>query len=242
VKNTKVFQPVNTLLVFGFLMLAAGISRADFHVWTGAASGYWSNTNNWQGGDAPHIFETTPIYINLPSGAAHLTVTNDISYGIFGSLAVDSLIVGDNYTIYGKSGGTNIILTGNPAPFFGINLQNLYCTGGFIVFDGGLNLILNNTNTITNSIGSFIYMQATLSGSGGWTFEGLGTLDFAGVNPNTYQGPCTVLSGEVELEQFNNQYLGDYAPSISSPLTIGTTNTGVPALEHFHKSYSVTGV
>jgi hypothetical protein len=132
-----------------------------------AASGNWSNTNNWSGGDAPHVFESAPIEIDFPPGAARTSVTNDINFGIFGALAVDSIVVtGNNYLIAGKGAGTNLVLTGNPAPFFSINLQNLYCTGTNITFDSSLNLILENTNTITNNAGSTLFIQSLITGAG----------------------------------------------------------------------------
>ena len=74
-------------------LFAAPPARADFHVWTGAVSGYWSNTNNWQGGDAPHVFESAPIEVDFPAGATRTSVTNDINFGLFGALAVDSIVV-----------------------------------------------------------------------------------------------------------------------------------------------------
>lgn len=94
-------------------------------------------------------------------------MTNDINFGIFGALAVDSIVVtGNNYLIAGKGAGTNLVLTGNPAPFFSINLQNLYCTGTNITFDSSLNLILENTNTITNNAGSTLFIQSLITGAG----------------------------------------------------------------------------
>src|SRR5215472_7883038 len=93
-KSTKMKLKKLVLIVTSFALLAGGkTARADFHVWTGAVNGLWSNTNNWQSGNAPHFFETAPVEIEFPPGAAHTTVVNDIGFGIFGPLYVDSIIV-----------------------------------------------------------------------------------------------------------------------------------------------------
>ena len=144
---------------------------------------------------------------------------------------VDSLIIaGDNYHIYGKGGGTNLGLTGNPAPFFGLNLQNLYCPGTNIVLDTGMNIILYNTNTITNNPGSTLHIQSVLTGTGGWDFQGLGTMYLDGTNSDSSTGTCEVDAGTLVLDRFSSN--GQFSPSfaISSLLVIGTTNLAVPAL------------
>src|SRR5215831_6064790 len=175
------------------LLAGAGTVQADFHTWTGAVNGLWSNTNNWQGGNAPHLFESAPVEINFPPGAARMAVTNDIGFGIFGPLYVDSIIVnGNNYLIAGTGNGTNIVMTGHPAPFFGINLQNFYCTGTNITFDQSLYITLQGTNTITNNVGSTLTVNAALNGPGGWTFQGMGTMTLGGSNLNTFSGTCEV--------------------------------------------------
>jgi autotransporter-associated beta strand protein len=219
-------------LILASLAFFAGgkTARADFHVWTGAANGYWSNTNNWQNGSAPYLFESSPVYLDFPPGAALTTVTNDINYGYFGPLYVDTFIVtGDNYVISGIGDGAKIVMTGNPAPLFNINLQNFYCTGSNITFDASLNLTLNQTNSITNSPGCTLDMKATLSGSGGWTFEGSGRLLLDGPNANTCTGPCQVVAGTVALQR---TYCGGECfgrTAINGPLAIGLNRPGPPA-------------
>jgi autotransporter-associated beta strand protein len=232
-KSPLSIEPFRALCSAAFLaaiVISPFAARADLHVWTGAVSGYWSNTNNWQSGDGPHVFESTPVYIEFPSGVARTAVTNDIYYGIFGSVAVDTFIVtGNNYRISGVNGGTNIFMTGNPAPFFGLNLQNFYCIGTNITFDQSVNIILQGTNSITNNVGSTLEMDADLTGTGGWNFQGLGTMTLGGSNLNTFSGACQVSSGTLIL----NHTAAETPPgfeSISGPLTIGTTNTSVPAV------------
>jgi autotransporter-associated beta strand protein len=224
------FRALCRVALLAAIVILPCASRADFHVWTGAVNGYWSNSNNWQSGDAPHLFESTPVYIEFPSGVARTVVTNDIYYGIFGAVYVDTFIVtGNNYVISGIGNGTNIVMTGNPAPFFGLNLQNFYCTGTGITFDQSLNIYLEGTNTITNNVGSTLEMDAALTGTGGWNFEGLGTMTLGGSNQNTFSGACQVSSGTLIL----NHTAAETPPGfecISGPLTIGTTNTSVPAV------------
>ena len=218
-----------TVILAALVIGSTVTARADFHIWTGAVSGYWSNTNNWQNGNVPNLFESAPVEIEFPSGVARTAVTNDIYFGIFGPLYVDSIIVSDNYLIAGKGNGTNIVMTGNAAPFFGINLQNFYCVGTNVTFDSSLNLILNNTNTITNTVNSALDIQATLTGSGGWIFQGSGQMTLDGGNPNTYTGPSTVLGGKVVLGKQYCYFNCTGLTAINGPLTIGTGFLGASA-------------
>lgn len=207
-------------------------ARAALHVWLGGVDGYWKNTNNWQNGNGPAIFETPPVVLDFTAGATRFKITNNIGSSLFGGLAVDSMLVfGNNYTFYGQGLGTNLVMTGNPAPLFGINYQNFFCTGTNITFDASLNLILENTNTITNSAGSSLHMQAVLTGAGGWTFQGLGTMFLEGTAANTFAGGCEVDAGTVVLNRYlNGQSSGNLSVAISGPLLIGTTNLSLPAL------------
>jgi hypothetical protein len=197
-------------------------------------NGYWSNTNNWSGGDAPYLFETKPVYLDFPAGVARTTVTNDIHFGFFGDLGVDSFIIGGNYRIYGKGGGTNIYLPGNPVAFSGSPIANINSLGNNVCFAIGLNLIFGNTNTLTNSAGCTLDIQSMMTGTGGWTFQGSGNLLFDGAFDyysyyNNLTGTCAVQGGVVLLNRWDD-FNGITTPPVNGPLIIGTTNTANSAV------------
>jgi autotransporter-associated beta strand protein len=236
------------LLLAAALALATGPSaRAGIHEWTGAVNGYWSNTNNWAGGSAPAVFETPPVEVDFPSGVSRTNTINDIGeiyLGHYEPLVVDSFIVGgNNYVFSGTGLGRTIVMSGNPVSFFDISLANFQCLGTNITFGPSLYLNLNNTNTITNSAGSTLFFQSLISGSGGLTFFGQGSLAFesdtnifGGETNNTFTGTFEVQSGTVYLDNFAfvefefAPFIGEVdAISIGGSLIVGTTNPAVPA-------------
>ena len=241
-KNHIVKAPKSStgiILVCLLLVFVVDTGHAAFHVWTGTINGYWSNTNNWQNGSAPAVFETPPVQIDFPSGTGRLHTTNDIGSSLFRGLhgvVADSILIGDNYTFSGKGQGTNLWFSGNPSSFYGVNLQNIYCPlpNLNVTFDGSLNLYFQNTNTITNAISSALHIQSTLFGASGLTYQGSGDLLFDGSqNYYTYVGSLTgtfnAQAGTVLLARWDI-YNNISVPAVNGSFVIGTTNTANPAV------------
>jgi hypothetical protein len=97
-------------------LLAGPISTlAATHVWSGAAAdGSWSDPANWSSGGPPGVFETPPLFISFPNGAANYNTTNDIGgFGFY--LQPDAIFMtGNNYVIAGNTNSA-LVMTGNPA-------------------------------------------------------------------------------------------------------------------------------
>src|ERR1700682_4261001 len=57
------------------LFVAAGANASQTSSWTGASDALWSNPNNWSPIGVPASGDS----VAFPSGAAHLTNTNDLA-------------------------------------------------------------------------------------------------------------------------------------------------------------------
>src|SRR5262245_13811922 len=118
------------LAVLAALVLTASVSllHAATHVWSGAVNGYWSNAGNWSSGGTPSPGEAPPVVLTFPFSATRHMTTNDIGSLLLGYLAVDQVnLMGSNYVVAGKGGGTNLYLSGYY--HFPSVQENVYCAG-----------------------------------------------------------------------------------------------------------------
>ncbi|HEX4121457.1 MAG TPA: autotransporter-associated beta strand repeat-containing protein [Verrucomicrobiae bacterium] len=216
---------LHILVLAALCLFWANSTRANIHTWTGSANGLWSNPSNWVTNSPPEVIETLPIQIIFPPGVSRTSVTNDIYNEFFGALGADSLVItGNNYHFYGKGGGINLVLSGRSGPFPGGYNVNVYCAGTNVTFDGTMNLILDDTNTISTSSAASLDIQAALTGTGGgWTYEGSGQMTLDGTNANSCTGSCWVNGGTVFLGKYSCGIFNCLGiPALAGPLQIGT--------------------
>jgi autotransporter-associated beta strand protein len=171
------------------LLLSAVPAFAASHVWTGAEDDRFSNASNWIGGSPAG---DAAAEVSFPA-SSRPRATNDLD-GVTlqslsfsaGGFAIDgnSITLAPNATVVDSSQAINaissdLVLAGSAA---------FTVTGSAIISSGAQ--ILTLTGRIT--------------GPGGMTLRGGGNLQFGGLQPNTYAGATTVLSGVLQLGKPSN--------------------------------------
>ena len=195
--KTKNLIQVTTAFVLATLSMAQ-TAQAGSHTWSGANSAYFNNASNWSYGGAPTNGEQN-VYLYFPAGALHTSCQNNIS-----NLVVNGIgISGDNYSI-----------NGNIISFAANGQPSLTASGSANAIN--TKLILNTNLNVNVSAGQFLSLSASISGPGGLTTTGAGTLQFNGTDKNTYTGTTYVNSGTLMLARG----VGADA-SIVGPLVVG---------------------
>ncbi len=203
------------------LMTLPSFAHAGAHLWSGAVDGSWSNPANWSSGGAPSPVEAAPVVLQFPSTvSARREMVHDID-----NLKVDVLaFYGGGYEL--SSAASAITITGNQPPFpYAGNLVS----GGSATnrFDTSVDLILAKDITIQVANGATLECDAYMSGAGGFTKTGAGTLGLSGLLDNTYAGKVTVLDGTLFAAGSDYGGFGSWSnPKVSIPgdLIIGDTN------------------
>jgi autotransporter-associated beta strand protein len=165
--------------------------------WTGlGANDLWTTGANWQGAVAPSPNDD----LVFPAGAQRLTNTDNFSAGTaFNSLTYS----GTGYFVTTNSNSLNL----GPG---GINNS---ATSGLNDYLGPV--ALGAVRTITVASGGTFEIDGIVSGAGGITKAGVGTLNLGnGGSPNTYSGGTTVNGGVLNLGV--NSGLGTGAVTVSA--------------------------
>ena len=190
------------LLPLSFPPGAAAATRT----WNGSTSANWGDAANWTAAGAPANGDT----LVFPAGAARPTNTNNLTSLVLAEVRFTGPSGG--YAIWGNAlSVTNRIEATNSA---------------------GGNAIMNNITLATADLGINVATNATLtlhgdmSGSGGVTKLGPGTLVYDPANWNSYSGTTRVQAGTLILE-----YAYDYDGGLNGPLVIGDgSGTGAPTV------------
>ena len=160
-------------------MFLSRIAPQPVQVWTGLGSNSdWSNAANWANDQAP----AAGANLEFDFGAAQLTTTNDLAPG---TLINSVTIVGSGYTINGNS------LTLGPA---GIQAN---AAGGSDSFQPAITLP-NEYNTHISVTGGTLLLNGSISGPGGLTKNGSGTLVLS--NSDISSGGTTVTGGMLVVD------------------------------------------
>jgi autotransporter-associated beta strand protein len=172
---------------------------AGWHTWGGLANANLSYGGNWTFGGAPTNGEQN-VYLYFPLGASTYTVSNNMNGLVISGIGIS----GDNYDI-----------TGNPLVFGGTNQPSITDSGNLNGFWAPV--VLQTNITVNVSAGVNFYMNGAISGAGGLTTTGPGTLVFNGTDVNTYTGTTYVNSGTLMLARG-----AGWASAIAGPLVVGT--------------------
>src|SRR5258706_107038 len=152
--------------------------QAGSHTWSGVNSIYFNNNSNWSFGGAPVAGEQD-VTLYFPFNASRFTCSNNIT----GLTAAVINFSGDNYMI-----------EGNPITV----TTNITSTGSGNAISAPLVLVSSNI-TVNVSTGVTLYLNGAISGTGGLTKIGLGTLQYNWTDYNTYAGTTYVNSGMLLL-------------------------------------------
>ncbi len=169
---------------------------AATRTWSGALSSAWGLAGNWQENAVPIAGDD----LVFPAGASNLAMTNGIAAGTsFNSVTFS----GNGYSVTGNS----ITLAGSISDS---------ATGGLNTISIAIATTAVRTITVTSS-SETLTITSVVSGAGGISKAGSGTLRLSGVN--TYSGATTISAGT--LTAAANQAMGTAAGSTS--ITAGAT-------------------
>jgi autotransporter-associated beta strand protein len=178
--------------------------------WVGNGSdALWSSAENWSNNLVPAANDSI-----IFTGALNLTPDNDLTAGTgFTDISFEGI-------------SSSFTLTGN-----GIELLGALSNSSSVNQTVGLPLLLNSTQTITNNTaGTHLYLDGLVSGGGGVSKTGAGTVALG--NSNTYSGGTTITgtgalnSHALEVVQLANGGLPSSLGSSSSSAANLTLNGG----------------
>ncbi len=160
-------------------------------------NGLISRTNYWEGADFAYRDSNVlraPVYgtdAGFVSSSTDLTATANME--ITGSFATDTVSI-STLKIMGSQ-----TLTLNAAQTVTLSAGGILVTGGNAIITGGAALALGTQALVvrTNLGGDSLDIQSVITGSGGLTKSGAGTLILSGVNAQT--GTVTINEGTVQL-------------------------------------------
>jgi autotransporter-associated beta strand protein len=193
-------------------------ANVSIGLWTASTSLFWTNnvSGNWSGA----------FWSNAAGGAVTPSPSGDSSYSLnfnqSGSYYTNQdlnngymfnqLNLGGSLTFY----GTNSLSPIRNGPLLPQINQN---SGSAVSIYTPLNLTA--MTTFGGAGGGPIYMPTMISGPGGVSKDGPGTLQIHGVNPNTYSGGTIVNGGTLELGGYSNDgFIDSINPVGTGPITL----------------------
>lgn len=215
----RFLPPLAALLGFVQPLLAAT------YTWDGSASGLWSNSANWSGVLVPPLTDDEVVF---PVGG-RLAMNNDLGAGIGIHLVTFS---GAGYSLTGSGISLSSTLgvprlrathtTGSTAIGVPVTLAEAATfsstTGGTLVLNPGANVITGG-NTLTLDADGTIAFLSSITGAGGVTLTGTGSVVYAAAQP--YSGPTALNSGSLTIAS------GFAVSSSTITVAAGATLSGV---------------
>ncbi len=192
-------KPLASSIIGLLLLVGAHIAQAatGTDTWTGAAgTANWSDALNWSGVNTPPLAGDTPTFGTVGGGGAILNMN----------------LTSPNTNFLGLTFNAN-------APSFVLTGGTINSTGGLVnnstnLETINLNVIFTSTHSINAVSGGTMLIGGVISGAGGTTKTGGGTVTLT--NANTYTGITAVNSGTLSLD-FT---LGTPAANIINPASV----------------------
>ncbi|MEI6603804.1 MAG: DUF6288 domain-containing protein [Verrucomicrobiota bacterium] len=180
------------------------VVTSSVFTWNSAVSGNWSDSTKWATGSGkPGIAGQTDYVLDFSKSGTY-TASHDLSTGYL----LNQLNFAGAVTLAGTN---SLVLTAN-----GATPPRIYQNSASgVTLSMPLNLAADLT--IGGSGSGQMELAAVISGAGGLTKEGAGTLKIDGLTPNTYSGATIINHGKLHLGTM---------VSGSSPSCTGTMGTG----------------
>jgi autotransporter-associated beta strand protein len=150
--------------------------------WT-TGGGSWASSSNWSGGNIPEFAGASAVF---GSG-----ITSPATITLDGSWTVGSVTFNNSNT-YTLSPGTLGVLTldNGAASAAIVDNSGTHCIYAPVVLN-------SNTQVTVANVGDTLQLWCPISGVGGLTIAGAGTVSMSGTN--TYLGPTAVSSGTLKI-------------------------------------------
>jgi autotransporter-associated beta strand protein len=211
------------LSIAATVMVVCGAGPAAAQVWNVSGGGSWATGANWNPTSVPNAIGATAEFDS--SSAANRSVTVDSASAGFavGTITFNNAAgQSQTTTISTGTSGSKLILNNGGAGA----LINTNGTGtGKLAFNAA-QLVLNenvvanvNQNTASSSTGS-LDIPAVISGTGGFTKEGVGRMTFS-TNAKTYTGATVLNNGPLRMSAAGS-------PTMTSSFTINNNATLEP--------------
>ncbi len=188
-----------------FLLGLGGVaapSPAQTFTWTGAQNANWSIANNWAGGVAPSGSGTENLV--FPSGGANPLTNNNLNNASFNSITIK----GSGYTLSNKA-----ITIGAGG------IADSSAAGGNTI-SVGVTVAATRTIVVSNAAVT-LTISGIITGSGGLTKDGAGTLALTAAN--TYTGTTTITAGAISIAADGALGTPPGAPTAGKIVLVGGT-------------------
>ncbi len=207
--------------------------------WNLNSNGTWGTAGNWSPGTVPNAVDATAtlgsvitanrlVTISSPVTVGSLEINDNNRYTVSGSTLTFDVSSGEASMNVAGSGGGSAGHVLNSAISLNDNLAITRATGGNLDINS---TIANNGNAIRVASASVVRLDGAISGAGGLTVDGTGTVTMGGA-ANSYTGTTTVKNGLLNLSKATNVtslagnlQIGDGTGSAASA-RVAITNTG----------------
>ncbi|MBA3483022.1 MAG: hypothetical protein H0T51_14535 [Pirellulales bacterium] len=188
------------LLAAAAVVVACGVRSVEAEEWQATAGGFWSDVNNWLPQSVPNAVGATAEFTNPTTGVDFVTIDGQFTVGtllfdLTGStgnndhrLIEDTFFPGGTLTLDDADSQASITVQGTGIPNVDLSIP-------LILND---NVVMDVATLTAQSAAGALSIDGTISGSGGVTKTGVGTLTYI-TGAKTYTGPTEFQAGKVRL-------------------------------------------